>query len=266
MNLGITWQVNSRYNLTSKRDRVKSTQARAKRLDMELQDFLALIHPALAVTIVFPCLGIVVNLAWHTRQRRLLPNANNNKSIVLNPGLAHVELGRWLTGLVVTITLIGLAYPIFEHIVTKQLWKTAPLKSASIALIFMDTLACLLLLYSSKKKIWRAVFASLTGAGLVILGCQDGVFRRTNEWYWSHYYIGIAATMLMIFSLSIAPDIYQDKSNRWRIFHIILNVFALLLFVGQGFTGTRDLLEMPLSWQEKYIYTCDFITKIAIHH
>nr|WP_322744216.1 MULTISPECIES: hypothetical protein [unclassified Coleofasciculus] len=31
---------------------------------------------------------------------------------------------------------------------------------------------------------WRGIFATLTGAGLVILGSQDGVFRRTNEWYW----------------------------------------------------------------------------------
>lgn len=104
-------------------------------------------------------------------------------------------------------------------------------------------------------------FATLTGAGLVILGCQDGVFRRTNEWYWSHYYIGITAALLMIFSLAIVQDIYQDKSNRWRIVHTILNCIALLLFIGQGMTGTRDLLEIPLSWQEPYIYQCDFANK-----
>jgi hypothetical protein len=35
--------------------------------------------------------------------------------------------------------------------------------------------------------------------------------------------------------------------------HIFLNCLALLLFVGQGVTGTRDLLEIPLSWQNPYI-------------
>ncbi|MEH2444537.1 MAG: DUF4079 domain-containing protein [Nostoc sp.] len=75
------------------------------------------------------------------------------------------------------------------------------------------------------------------------------------------HYIGITAALLMIFSLAIVQDIYQDKSNRWRIVHTILNCIALLLFIGQGMTGTRDLLEIPLSWQEPYIYQCDFAHK-----
>jgi hypothetical protein len=89
--------------------------------------------------------------------------------------------------------------------------------------------------------------------GIIVLGCQPEVFRRGYEWYVSHYYYGIAATLLMIFSLAIFPDIYQDRSNQWRNVHVILNIFALLFFLGQGFTGTRDLLEIPVSWQEKYI-------------
>lgn len=35
------------------------------------EDIAGLIHPALAVVFVFPLLGIVVNYAWQTRQRRL---------------------------------------------------------------------------------------------------------------------------------------------------------------------------------------------------
>ena len=38
---------------------------------MEISDFLALIHPILAIIVVFPILGIVTNFAWQTRQRRL---------------------------------------------------------------------------------------------------------------------------------------------------------------------------------------------------
>jgi hypothetical protein len=68
-------------------------------------------------------------------------------------------------------------------------------------------------------------------------------------------------TLLMIFSLAIIEEIYQDRSNRWRYVHIILNCFALLLFIGQGMTGTRDLLEIPLSWQETHLYKCDFVNK-----
>ncbi|HEY9639371.1 MAG TPA: DUF4079 domain-containing protein, partial [Coleofasciculaceae cyanobacterium] len=73
------------------------------------------------------------------------------------------------------------------------------------------------------------------------------------EWFVSHYHYGMLAALLMIFSLAIFPDIYQDRTNRWRKVHVFLNGFALLLFIGQGFTGTRDLLEIPLNWQTPYI-------------
>jgi hypothetical protein len=33
----------------------------------------------------------------------------------------------------------------------------------------------------------------------------------------------------------------------------LLSCLAILLFLGQGITGTRDLLEVPLSWQEPYV-------------
>ncbi len=60
------------------------------------------------------------------------------------------------------------------------------------------------------------------------------------------------------FSLAIVQDIYQDRRNRWRTVHIVLNSIALLFFIGQGITGTRDLLEIPLSWQEGTVYKCNF--------
>ena len=74
-------------------------------------------------------------------------------------------------------------------------------------------------------------------------------------------YIGMAASLLMIFSLAIVEDIYKDRSHRWRIAHTILNCIALALFLGQAMTGSRDLLEIPLSWQKPAIYRCDFANK-----
>jgi hypothetical protein len=65
----------------------------------------------------------------------------------------------------------------------------------------------------------------------------------------------------MIFSLAIIQDIYQDRRNRWRTVHVVLNCVALVLFIGQGITGTRDLLEIPLSWQEQHIQLCDYSNK-----
>lgn len=122
-----------------------------------------------------------------------------------------------------------------------------------MGLLFVDTIASLVLLYRARQVKWRAAFATLTGVGLVVLGCQDGVYRKTAQWYTSHYYYGITASLLMIFSLSIVQSIYKDRTQRWRMVHIFISSVVALLFVGQAITGTRALLEVPLSWQEPYI-------------
>jgi drug/metabolite transporter (DMT)-like permease len=211
---------------------------------MKPVDFLLIIHPTLAVVFVFPLIGIVCYFAWQTRQRRLQTVDGEKSKIPPIVGRDHVTIGRWLSNWVVGVTLVGLAYPIGENIITKQLWSNNLLQTIFILLMFVLTCISLVFLHRSRQKQWRGIFATLAGAGIVILGCQDGVYRRTNEWYMSHYYIGIVAALLMIFSLAIIEDIYQDRSNLWRKIHISLNCFALLLFMGQGITGTRDLLEI----------------------
>ena len=228
---------------------------------MEFKDFLALLHPILAVVIVFPMLGVVLNMGWQTMQRRKQIAIDTKSKIPPVVGPEHVKAGRILSGSVVGLTLLGLAYPIFEHIWSEQVWSKNSFQVIFIVLMFVATVASLVMLYRATPALWRGIFATLTGTGLVILGTQDGVYRRTNEWYWSHYYIGITAALIMVFSLAIIEDIYKDRSNRWRTIHVILNSIAVLLFLGQGMTGTRDLLEIPLNWQKPYIYTCDFTNK-----
>lgn len=232
---------------------------------IDIKDTLILLHPAIAVVFVFPLIGIVTNLAWQTRQRRLQNKTGGKSKIPPVVGSEHNRIGKWLAGAIVGLALLGLAHPIFKNILTKQLWNNQPFQVLFILLLFAATIASLVFLYQAKQRLWRGIFATLTGTGLVVLGCQEGVFRRTNEWYASHYYIGITAAMLMIFSLAIVQDIYQDKSHRWRLIHAVLNSIAVLLFVGQGITGTRDLLEIPLSWQEPYIYQCDFNHKTCLN-
>ena len=219
---------------------------------VELSDAFTLLHPAIAIVFVFPLISLVVNLAWQTRQRRLQV-ATTGKSKIPVAGPEHQRLGRWLTGAIVGLVLIGLSHDPVSTILTDRLWIKQPFYVIFYILLFPATIASLVFLYQAKAKLWRGVFATLCGMGLVILGCQPAVFRRTDEWYVSHYYIGLVAAMLMIFSLAILPDIYKDRSNRWRIVHAVLNSVALLLFIGQGFTGVRDLLETPLSWQMHYV-------------
>ena len=226
---------------------------------MDIGDALRLMHPMIAIVYVLPLIGIVTNYAFQTRQRRLKAEAKEKSKIPPTVGQEHVKMGRWLTGSVVGIALLGLVHPIFKTIIRSNTWSENPFQVIFILLMFAATIAALVFLYWAKKPHWRGVFATLTGIGLIVLGNQDGVFRRGYEWYISHYYYGITAALLMIFSLAILPDIYRSKA--WRRAHIALNIIALLLFIGQGITGTRDLLDIPPGWQESFIYQCDFVNK-----
>ena len=122
-------------------------------------------------------------------------------------GPEHLRLGRWLTGTVVGVNLLALAYSVvygFNGFVDKQ--KDGKLDSFPVIfviLMFFVTIASLVCLYRARQGLWRGIFATLTGIGLIIIGSQDGVWRLSSQWYWSHYYIGMAASLLMIFSLAI---------------------------------------------------------------
>ncbi|MEO1132783.1 MAG: DUF4079 domain-containing protein [Cyanobacteria bacterium J06639_1] len=223
---------------------------------MPTADLLRLLHPMLAAVFVMPLIGITTYFAMQTRQRRLKTAAGEKSKIPPVVGKEHVQIGRWLTASVVGLVLVGLAHPIIKNIVRNNVWSTNSVQVIFIAAMFAFTIASLVLLYKAKQPLWRGIFATLSGGGLVVLGSQDGVFRRGYEWYVSHYYFGMTAALLMIFSLAILPDIYKSKT--WRTVHIAFNCIALLLFISQGITGVRDLLEIPLSWQEPFIYSCDF--------
>ena len=44
----------------------------------------------------------------------------------------------------------------------------------------------------------------------------------------------------------------------WRRVHIVINILVVILFFVQGISGPKDLLEIPLHWQQPAIYQCDF--------
>ncbi len=225
---------------------------------MSGKDVMSLLHPFLAVVVVFPIIGMVVNLAWQTRQRRLKTANHGQSKIPPVVGPEHRKLGNWLTGSVVGITLVAIAYSIYFNGIFEDFKSENTVQAVLIIMIFIATVASLVFLYQAKPKLWRGVFATLTGAGIVILGFQDGVFRRDFEWQVSHFYYGLIASMLMIFSLAIVPEIYKDRTHKWRQVHTALNCLVILVFFGQGITGARDLLEIPLSWQEKHLYKCNW--------
>jgi hypothetical protein len=217
---------------------------------MELSDVILLLHPVIAIIVVFPLLGVVLNRALQVRQRRL---TGSQSKIPAGVGQEHVQLGRWLTGSVVGIVLLALANDVLGNIVQNNIWSQEPFKVVLIGMTFGAAMASLILLYQAKSRLWRGAFATLSSVSLLVLGSQDGVYRKTEQWYFSHYYYGVTAAVLMIVSLAILLEIYQDKTHRWRTIHIVLNSIAFVLFIGQGITGTQSLLEVPLHWQEPYV-------------
>jgi sulfite exporter TauE/SafE len=177
---------------------------------------ILLLHPVIAVVFVFPLIGIVVNRALQTRQRRLQTATGGKSKIPPGTGQEHVQLGRWLTGAVVGIVLLAFAKDVFGNIADNKIWEQNPFQVLLVSTIFGVAIISLGLLYRAKTRLWRGVFATLTGMSLVVLGCQNGVYRKTDQWYVSHYYYyGITAALLMIFALAILREIYQDKTNRW---------------------------------------------------
>lgn len=236
-------------------------------MDLALPDILRLIHPIMAVTIVFPIIGIAVYMAWQTRQRRLQVAHQDKSKIPPSVGTEHVRIGRWLAIAVVGVELLGITRPMFNKIIQDQARGDSSASVLLLLLMYVVAIGSLVWLLRARPKVWRATFATLSGAAIVVLSLQPGIFRRDNgqlfqgEWYVSHWYLGVTVTLLMIFSVAIVPDIYQDRTNRWRLIHTVINCVAVLLFIGQGMTGTRDLLEIPLSWQEPHVFQCDFVNK-----
>lgn len=259
MIVGLTFRVNPRKGVfASENNSAPTPYTPYPSSIMAPEDAFSLLHPILAIVVVFPVIGMVIQMAWQTRQRRLQTEAGESSKIPSVVGPEHRKLGYWLTGSVVGVTLVALAYSIsFKGIFPNLPPEKVP-QAILIVLMFAMTIGSLVFLYKARQKLWRGVFATLTGTGLVILGCQEGVWRLTDKWYQSHYYYGIVASLLMVFSLSIVPEIYQDRSQTWRKIHTALNCFALLLFLAQGITGTRDLLDIPLSWQKPLLYQCDW--------
>lgn len=221
---------------------------------MEFKDAILLLHPVIVITIVFPLMGLIINRALQVRQRRLqLVSGDNKSKVPPTVGKEHVQIGHWLTAAIVGALLVALANDIFGMVASDQTWSKNPFQVGFVVLLFIATIASFALLYRAQEVRWRATFAVLAGMGLVILGCQDGVYRKTDQWYTSHYYYGISIALLMIFSLSIVQSIYSDRTQRWRMVHILISSSVALLLLGQAITGTRALLEIPLSWQESYI-------------
>jgi hypothetical protein len=222
---------------------------------MQTVDWLWLLHPALAVVLVYPLLGMVLRMAQKTRDRRLT-QAKHPPTV----GRDHADLGKLMAGSVVAIVLIAEAVVI----VTKHpllAFEGGGLRQGLLFLVLVGSGVALAALWRVKRAVYRASFALLCWAGVIALGMQPEVFRLSDNpfepaFWQSHFWGGIGLTGLMLFSVACRPEIH--KHLRWRRLHVSANALAALIFLAQGISGPRDLLEIPLSWQKPTIYACDY--------
>ena len=121
---------------------------------MELQDFFALLHPAIAIIVVFPLIGIVVNRALLTRQRRLQVTDGEKSKIPPVVGSEHVAIGSWLSGSVVGVALLGMAYPIFSKMLSNDTLTKEPFRVFFAIAIFLLSIASFTLLFKARVKLW----------------------------------------------------------------------------------------------------------------
>jgi hypothetical protein len=223
-------------------------------------DWLWILHPALMVTVAYPLLGVVLHLARRTRQRRL-----GRSRLPASSGAEHSDLGRALAVAVVLIEVLALAVVIGTKAPFGQ-FSGGPGRLVGLSLIALGSLAALAALLRLQRPAGRAGFALLTWAGVLTLGGQNEVWRLSddplNPAFWqSHYWGGAGLTGLLLFALAARPEIQRDL--RWRRLHVCANALAALLFLAQAISGSRDLLEIPLSWQKPAIQSCDFARQLC---
>jgi len=224
---------------------------------VETIDWLWILHPFLAVVLIYPLIGVVLRLGVQTRQRRL-----GTARLPATTGSDHNDLGQWLALGVVLISLVALTVVIATDKPLNQ-FVGGPARLVELLLVLVGTVVCLFALWRSSSQAMRFSFAFITWAGVIGLGAQPEVFRLGDnpfkpEFWQSHYWAGVAVVGLMLFSLGAKNEILRQL--RWRRIHVAANVLAALLFVIQGITGTRDLLEIPLHWQKPALANCDWLT------
>ena len=227
---------------------------------MQGVDWLTILHPALAVVLIYPLIGMVMRLGVLARQRRL-----GDRKIAASSGSDHTDLGRWLSAGVVIIVLLALISAIVTHQPLRELSGGLP-RGLLLLLVLLGTSVSLIALWHAKSKALRFLFALLTWLGVISLGAQPEVWRLSDnpldpQFWQSHYWAGVAVTGLMLFSLGARPEILRQL--RWRRIHIAANLLAAVLFTIQGITGTRDLLEIPLGWQKPTLYQCDWAAMVC---
>ena len=138
-------------------------------------DWLWILHPFLAVVLVYPLVGVVVRLAIQTRARRL-----QNQKLPVTVGRDHSDLGRWLAAAVVLLVLIALSVVIGTKAPLVQ-FEGGLARAIQLLLVLFGTIVSLLALWRCTKPGLRLAFSLITWAGVLGLGAQPEVWRLSDN-------------------------------------------------------------------------------------
>lgn len=219
-------------------------------------DWFALLHPVLIILFVYPVAGATIRLGILVRERRLgitqqLPAVNRE----------HADHGRWLTAGVVAAVLIAMVYALISAaLLPGEAFRGGPPRLVLLLAAAAGSMLLMLALVRAKRAAWRACFGLLTWGSLLSLGSQPEIWRLSDNpfkpaFWGSHYWAGVLLTGLLLFTLAARPEISGQR--RWRRLHLGANLLMLVLLAVQAITGSRDLLEMPLSWQKPALARCE---------
>ncbi len=225
---------------------------------MQRVDWLWLLHPVLAVVVIYPLVGMVVRLGIQARQRRL-----GQSKLPVTSGRDHADLGRWLTGSVVFAVLVALVVVILTKVPFAD-FAGGTTRLLLLALVTGVTAVAFIAFWRARLPVYRACFALLCWAGLIGLGLQPEVWRLGDNplepaFWQSHFWGGIGLCGLLLFAMAAKPE--TQRSLRWRRLHVSASVLAAVVLLAQGISGPRDLLEIPLQWQKPAVFSCDFETQ-----
>ena len=218
---------------------------------MQTIDWIWLLHPILAVALIYPLLGVVLSLSLQTRNRRL----KRQNNIPAKVGREHSLLGRWLSAGVVSIVLLALAVMISSEKSLSEL-EGGINRAVRLLVVLLGSCIALISTWRDKHPAYRASCSLLCWAGIIYLGMQPEVYRLSDnpleaEFWQSHFWGGVGLVGLMLLSLASRPEIMGKLS--WRWLHITANCLAVLIFLAEAITGPKALLEIPLSWQKPLI-------------
>ena len=162
-------------------------------------DWLWILHPALAVVVVYPLLGMVVRLAWSIRWERSS-----------GAGRPHGDLGRWLATGVVLLVLTALTVVIATKVPPDR-FPGGPARAAELLLVLLGTLGSLPALWRCRPAAGRLGFALLSWAGVLLLGAQPEVWRLSDDplslaFWQSHYWAGVIDRADAFLPGSVAGD------------------------------------------------------------